>query len=273
METIYGENWGLSIAVSAVLTWGIGLAPPLLLRFVFFRRPFGKWWAIGTVSIFWVFNLMLFLALGSQSKTHGALFLVAIVSFFILRKRAKEEQPLNEKNRAPIPEKTVFNTRQDSNESNDIERGLEEVSIDKILTVENAEKELEKSLINLNTLKDKNILNDAEFEAAENKAQKLYERQKQINEQRVSEHELREELDNNLADLTTLHQQGVLDNSAYAVAKERLFKTLSEKGVEIEGAVVHKGFVIVNDGDKYIVDGKEYASLDTAKAYVDHYKN
>ena len=97
METIYGENWGLTLAISAILTWGIGLAPPLLLRFVFFRRPFEKWWAIGTVSVFWLFNMVLFISLGSKSKTHAALVLVALVSFYILRKEPKEKLPSEEK--------------------------------------------------------------------------------------------------------------------------------------------------------------------------------
>lgn len=96
MEAIYGENWELAVIFSLIITWGIGLAPPLLLRFVFFRRQFEKWWAIATVSILWLFNMVLFISLGSQSKTHIALTLVAFVSFYILRKEAKEKPALKE---------------------------------------------------------------------------------------------------------------------------------------------------------------------------------
>jgi len=40
-----------------------------------------------------------------------------------------------------------------------------------------------------------------------------------------------------------------------------------------EDEVLHKGFKIVRDGDKFIVDGREYNSQDTARAYIDHYKS
>ena len=110
MEAIFGEYWGLTLAMSLVLTWGIGLAPPLLLRFVFFRRPFKMWSAVGTVVVFWMFNLLLFLALGSQSKTHTALLLIAMVSFFILRKGAKEQQLEHDNIKTPTPEKNISAT-------------------------------------------------------------------------------------------------------------------------------------------------------------------
>lgn len=102
--------------MSLVLTWGIGLAPPLLLRFVFFRRPFKMWSAVGTVVVFWMFNLLLFLALGSQSKTHTALLLIAMVSFFILRKGAKEQQLEHDNIKTPTPEKNISATSHENRE-------------------------------------------------------------------------------------------------------------------------------------------------------------
>ena len=89
MEDVFGEFWWLTLLVSAVLTWGIGLAPPLLIRFAFVRRPLVKGAAIGLVVLFWFVNIIIFTALGSESKTHGALFLVAVASYYILRRRAK----------------------------------------------------------------------------------------------------------------------------------------------------------------------------------------
>jgi len=86
MSDLYGEHWPLVLLVSALATWGIGLVPPLLIRFVFVRRPIHKGWAIGLVALFWMFNVALFAALGSQSKSHGALALVALVSYAILRR-------------------------------------------------------------------------------------------------------------------------------------------------------------------------------------------
>jgi hypothetical protein len=91
MAYLYGEQWGLVLFLSFLFTWGIGLTPPLLIRFAFMRRPISKGWAIGIVALFWVFNLLLFTALGSQRKSHAALVLVAFVSYAILRKGAKKQ--------------------------------------------------------------------------------------------------------------------------------------------------------------------------------------
>jgi hypothetical protein len=79
----------LELVLSFILTWGIGLAPPLLIRFKFNKEPMGKWPAIGTCTFLWFVNVMLFAALGSQSKNHGALILVAFVSYWILTKRER----------------------------------------------------------------------------------------------------------------------------------------------------------------------------------------
>lgn len=90
MSDLYGEQWGLVLFLSALITWGVGLTPPLLIRFALMRRPLSKGWAIGAVASFWLINVVLFTALGSQSKTHGALALVALASYGILRIGAKK---------------------------------------------------------------------------------------------------------------------------------------------------------------------------------------
>lgn len=72
------------LLLSLLVTWGIGLVPPLLIRFVFMRRAIGRGWAIGVVAFFWVFNIVLFTILGSQSNQHPALALVAVSSYAIL---------------------------------------------------------------------------------------------------------------------------------------------------------------------------------------------
>lgn len=81
----------LVLLLTFLFTWGVGLAPPLIIRFAIMRRPIGKGWAIGIAALFWVFNIVLFTALGSQSKSHGALALVAFVSYAILRKGAQKQ--------------------------------------------------------------------------------------------------------------------------------------------------------------------------------------
>ena len=92
----------VTIIFSIVLTWGIGLAPPLVIRYAVLKRPMEKWLAIGVCAFFWLLNIILFSALGSQSKTHAALTFVAFVSYWLLRKKgtAKEQA----KHRASINE-------------------------------------------------------------------------------------------------------------------------------------------------------------------------
>ena len=75
-----------TLIFSLLLTWGIGLTPPLLIRYLLLKRPIGTGAACGICGAFWLFNLLLSTALGSKSKTHGALVLVAMVSYWILRK-------------------------------------------------------------------------------------------------------------------------------------------------------------------------------------------
>ncbi|MBC8427216.1 MAG: hypothetical protein H8E00_01010 [Deltaproteobacteria bacterium] len=89
----YSKNSLLTLIISGILTWGIGLSPPLLLRFVILRRPImSKGWVVGIVALFWLTNIVVFTALGSTNKTHGALLLVALVSYGILRKGAKKQK-------------------------------------------------------------------------------------------------------------------------------------------------------------------------------------
>jgi hypothetical protein len=89
------ESTAPALIVSFFLTWGIGLVPPLLVRYVFIKRSINNWPAIGVCTFLWVVNVMLFKAMGSQSKAHGALLLVAFVSYWILRRNPKEPQIRN----------------------------------------------------------------------------------------------------------------------------------------------------------------------------------
>lgn len=78
--------------ISFLLTWGIGLTPPLILRYVVFKRAISKIAAISISGVFVFINLILFIALGSQSKSHAALVLVAGVSYFILRSKPTKKE-------------------------------------------------------------------------------------------------------------------------------------------------------------------------------------
>lgn len=83
-----------TIIVSFVITWSIGLLPPALIRYAILKRSLAKWPALGICALFWVINIVLFTAMGSRSKTHGALVLIAFVSYWILRQgtAVKNEQ-------------------------------------------------------------------------------------------------------------------------------------------------------------------------------------
>lgn len=100
MSMRYGDNWGLFLIISFIITWTIGLVPPLLLRFAIIRKSISKKLSIFLVILLWFINVNIFTALGSQSKTHGALILVAITSYYILRKGSKAPNMALERDRA-----------------------------------------------------------------------------------------------------------------------------------------------------------------------------
>lgn len=83
--------------LSFAITWIIGLTPPLLIRYVFLRRPMSKKTAIITIALFYLFNLFLFIAMGSTSKSHAAVLLIAFVSYWILRKERHSKKSVSRK--------------------------------------------------------------------------------------------------------------------------------------------------------------------------------
>ena len=72
------------LILSFIITWVIGLVPPLLIRYVIIRKPITKTPAVIVAGIFLIINLSIFIALGS--KAHVVLILIAYVSYRILRK-------------------------------------------------------------------------------------------------------------------------------------------------------------------------------------------
>lgn len=77
---------------SILLTWGWGLTVPLILRYGVLKRPLDKTISFFIVCALWLLNIFIFTALGSTSRTHGALYLVAAVSFWILTRNASSSQ-------------------------------------------------------------------------------------------------------------------------------------------------------------------------------------
>lgn len=71
-----------SVVFGVVLTWGLGLAEPALLRFWLLKRPLPWWGAVAATFIFYVVNISILRALGGTS--HGAYLMVTIFSYAIL---------------------------------------------------------------------------------------------------------------------------------------------------------------------------------------------
>lgn len=70
-------------ALDIFVTWVLGLSVPLALLAIV-RRPFSRIWALVLTGSLWLLNIITFTLLGSQSRTHVALFLVAITTYCIL---------------------------------------------------------------------------------------------------------------------------------------------------------------------------------------------
>lgn len=75
----------LTLAVSFIITWGVGLTPPLVIRYAIFCRPLSKrmasWIAAGSSAFFWMTFLFLNVALGQKPGT-GAVW---VIMFFVAR--------------------------------------------------------------------------------------------------------------------------------------------------------------------------------------------
>jgi hypothetical protein len=78
---------------SLLLTWGIGLTPPLVFRYLIIRKPLSRGWALSVCGLFVIVNLAIFIALGSESKTHTAVVLIAMVSYWILHRDPQRSDP------------------------------------------------------------------------------------------------------------------------------------------------------------------------------------
>lgn len=74
----------MEFLMSVIITWGVGLSVPLILRYIILHRPLGKGASIAIAAVMLFVNIIIFSAMGSQSKTHTALYLIALVSYWIL---------------------------------------------------------------------------------------------------------------------------------------------------------------------------------------------
>lgn len=74
---------GTLLVLSLLITWGVGLSPPLLIRYVFVRRPMSRktagWIAAGFSLLFWIS----FLALNVAMKEKPGSGFVWVLVFFV----------------------------------------------------------------------------------------------------------------------------------------------------------------------------------------------
>ncbi len=94
------DYWLFGLALSLLFTWGIGLLPPLIARFVVLRRCFSKQAAMIFSITFLAVNIVFFTILGSTTEENVSLFLVAFASFAILRIGAENDDRERERVRA-----------------------------------------------------------------------------------------------------------------------------------------------------------------------------
>ena len=125
---------------------------------------------------------------------------------------------------ASDPYQAISKAREDSNKNNGFKARQEK----SFKNLKNSHKDSVKSL---KSLQQNNVLSEAEYKAAEVRAEEVYEQQKQLEErqrqlmkQEAAEQVLQEKLNNNLAELKTMYEQGILNSNTYEVAKGRLIR-------------------------------------------------
>ncbi|NMC98223.1 MAG: hypothetical protein GYA62_00680 [Bacteroidales bacterium] len=89
------ELTSLNFIIDLYITWIIGLTPPLILRFLIFKKPLTKYWAKFTCALFLIINITVFVSLGTKSKSHSALVLIALVSYWILHRELQKNDIQN----------------------------------------------------------------------------------------------------------------------------------------------------------------------------------
>ena len=82
----------IKIVIGFVISWSVGLIPPIIIRYMILHRPIEKLSAIGMCVLFWIIiGIIMDSAIGSENNTHINLVLIAIVSYWILRQGAAEK--------------------------------------------------------------------------------------------------------------------------------------------------------------------------------------
>ena len=126
--------------------------------------------------------------------------------------------------------------------------------------IESEKFSLENALEELTDLREKGLLNAVEYKIGKLRA-----------EERASKHDAQAELNENIATLTAAHQKELIDDDVYRDVKRRLIQKY--KGREVEGVELYNDIIITQNDGKFWVEDRTFKSLDTAKAFVDHFRN
>ena len=90
------ERTAIDIVLSVALTWGMGLAPVLILRYAVFRKPLAKRPAIWVTVGIAFFLVILFAGLATLADTEPNMAPAAIITFLsfgILRRGHTDPEP------------------------------------------------------------------------------------------------------------------------------------------------------------------------------------
>lgn len=88
----------LEIIISSFLfTWVGGLFLPVILRFLFIKKPIRKFYAILIIGVVFIMQYLTVAILNPERKTHLPLFIVAYIGYLILRKESNKKEGLAKK--------------------------------------------------------------------------------------------------------------------------------------------------------------------------------
>lgn len=100
MET---SDVAVSLLIGTLFVYGVGIAVPALIRFVFYKKPMSKGATIGLLAIWWfvLFTSIYFLK-GENKPNVVPIMIVLFVSYGILTKKDKVASAPDEENKKQI---------------------------------------------------------------------------------------------------------------------------------------------------------------------------
>ncbi len=89
--------------IGTLFVYGVGIAVPALVRFVFYKKPMTKGSAIGLLVIWWfiLFTMIYFMKSGTPPKA-VPLIVVVVISYGILTKKDKSAETTSEGDKKQI---------------------------------------------------------------------------------------------------------------------------------------------------------------------------